>query len=446
MDAPAIPNDTHILPRMKKIRRIACRLAVVFFAAAAGPAHAAPADRPNVVLIMADDIGYECFSSYGGADYRTPHLDRMAAGGLRFAHAHAQPLCTPSRVQIMTGQYNVRNYTRFGHLDPTERTFGNDMRDAGYATAIGGKWQLGGDRESVVRRGFDEYCLWWMDRKSWRYGNVGELVRNGETLPGGRGEYGPDVVNAFILDFIERHAREPFFVYYPMMLPHAPFVPTPLSTGAGGPREEDPRYFADMVEYMDLLVGRVISKLDELGLRENTLVIFLADNGTNTGIASRMIDGTIARGGKGRTTDAGTHVPMIVSWPGTTPAGFVSETLVDFSDIAPTLRALAGFAPGPDRPLDGFNLLPVLKGEKPGEREWSYCWYAKEGREGEVAIFARTVRYKLYRDGRFFDLARDRLEENPLDINELPPEAAAARGSLREIIERHATTEADRSL
>src|SRR5690606_6187989 len=126
-------------------RRVAwCLLAFAF----AGRATAAAATTgrptpPNVILIMADDLGAEALGSYGAADYRTPHLDRLAAEGLRFTHCHSQPLCTPSRVQLMTGKYNVRNYTTFGRLDPGERTFGHDLRALGYATAIAGKWQLG---------------------------------------------------------------------------------------------------------------------------------------------------------------------------------------------------------------------------------------------------------------------------------------------------------------
>lgn len=403
-----------------------------------------PSSPPNIVLIMADDIGYECFGSYGGVSYRTPRLDQLAAGGLRFTQCHSQPLCTPSRVQIMTGQYNVRNYSRFGHLDPAQRTFAHDLREQGYATAIAGKWQLGGDRHAISALGFDEHCLWWMERKSWRYGNVGELIRNREVLPGGRGDYGPDVVNAFVLDFIERHRAGPFFVYYPMMLPHAPFVPTPLSAGGAGPREESPRYFADMVAYMDLLVGRVIDKLEALGLRDKTLVIFLSDNGTHSDCRSELMDGTVIQGGKGRTMDAGTRVPMIVSWPGTAPAGLVSEGLVDFSDIVPTLQAAAGHMPAADRVCDGVSLLPVFKGERATTRQWSYCWYAKEGQESDVTVFARDARFKLYGDGRFYDVPRDPLEERPLPAASLGPEGVSARARLQAVIDRYALVEASR--
>ncbi|GAB5562235.1 MAG: sulfatase-like hydrolase/transferase [Synoicihabitans sp.] len=409
-----------------------------------GVASASAADRPNIVLIMADDMGQETLSSYGSADYATPRLDELASSGIRFTQAHSQPLCTPTRVQIMTGQYNVRNYTHFGELHTSQRTFGNDLHDAGYATAIVGKWQLGKDRKLLDHFGFDEHCLWWLERKSWRYGNVGELIQNGEVLPGENGEYGPDVLNDFVLDFMERHQAEPFFVYYPMLLPHSPFTPTPLSKGYENPSTQDAGYFKDMVEYTDLLVGRVVDKLEELKLRENTLVIFLGDNGTNKDITSTMIDGRRIRGGKGTMTNAGTHVPMVVSWPGTVPAGLISEGLVDFSDIVPTLHGLAGYEAESNRSLDGFDLTPVFKGERATTRQWSYCWYRRGKDEKMVSItdevvdaFARTVRYKRYHDGRFYDTVRDVLEERPIDPATLAGEARETWLLLGKVLHRY---------
>lgn len=410
------------------------------------------ADRPNIILIMADDIGQEALSGYGSADYATPHLDALARSGVRFTQFHSQPLCTPTRVQIMTGQYNVRNYTKFAELRTTERTFGNDLRDAGYHTGIAGKWQLGRDRSLIDHFGFDEYCLWWLEEKSWRYGEVGDLIVNGEIRPGQPGEYGPEVVNDFVLDFIERKAPDdaPFFVYYPMILPHSPFVPTPLSAGEPDPREQDPAYFKDMVEYLDLMVGRVVQQLEASGERENTLIVFLGDNGTHSAITSRMTDGRVVQGGKSYTTNGGTHVPFIVSWPESAVAGLVSPDLVDCSDVLPTLHAAAGYEPAPDRVFDGFDLLPVLRGEISSPRKWSYCWYGQgkdgelEARDLDVTVFARTARYKLYRDGRFYDLSRDVDEALPLAIEALDAAAVAVHGTLAKVIAEFDKVEASR--
>jgi len=273
----------------------------------------------NIILMMADDFGYECVSANGGESYQTPNLDRLAATGMRFEHCHAQPLCTPTRVQLMTGRYNVRNYINFGTLLRTETTFGHLMKGAGYATGICGKWQLGGELDSPQHFGFEEACLWQQTRRPPRYANPG-LEYNGAEKDFTHGEYGPTLVNDFALSFITKNKEKPFFLYYPMILTHNPFQPTPDSpdwdpTISSENKQQSPKHFADMTAYMDKMVGRIIAKLDELGIRDNTLLLFLGDNGTNTGIISRF-QGTDYKGGKGTTTSHGTHVPLIASWPG----------------------------------------------------------------------------------------------------------------------------------
>ncbi|HUX16493.1 MAG TPA: sulfatase-like hydrolase/transferase, partial [Phycisphaerae bacterium] len=209
--------------------------------------------KPNIVLIMADDLGYECIGADGGTSYKTPVLDGLAATGVRFERCYAQPLCTPTRVQLMTGIYNVRNYTHFGNMDPQQTTFANILKNAGYATCITGKWQLGKDANLPKRFGFDEACLWQHLRRPPRYANPG-LEINGKAVDYSNGEYGPDLVNAYALDFITRHRQQPFFLYYPMILTHDPFQPTPDSPDwdpkAVGERvnvRDKKGHFADMV-------------------------------------------------------------------------------------------------------------------------------------------------------------------------------------------------------
>jgi arylsulfatase A len=180
------------------------------------------ADRPNVIVILADDLGYETIGANGGTSYKTPVLDRLAAGGTRFEHCYAQPLCTPTRVQLMTGALNVRNYTTFGHFDPKLRTFAHLFREAGYKTGIAGKWQLGREVDLPRQLGFEEYCLWQHTRRPPRYTNPG-LEYQGLEKDFTSGEYGPDLVEEFVEQFIARHAKEPFFLYYPMMLTHGPY-------------------------------------------------------------------------------------------------------------------------------------------------------------------------------------------------------------------------------
>lgn len=175
------------------------------------------ADRPpNIVLIMADDMGYECVGANGGETYQTPNLDQLAAGGLRFENCFSQPICTPSRVKIMTGMTNSRNYREFGLLPPDSRTIGNVLHDAGYSTCVVGKWQLQGGFEGPRKFGFDEYCLWQLTRRANRYPNPG-LEINGEEKNFRHGEYGPDIVSDYGCDFIRRSAAgdQPFFLLLP---------------------------------------------------------------------------------------------------------------------------------------------------------------------------------------------------------------------------------------
>jgi arylsulfatase A len=232
-------------------------------------------DKPNVILIMADDLGFECIAANGSDDYQTPVLDQLAASGVRFTNCFSNPICTPSRVKIMTGMYNVRNYVRFGVLDRKQKTFAHAFKDAGYTTAIAGKWQLGKEKNSPQHFGFDQSCLWQHIRKRTREGQPYDtrfsnprLEINGEFKDYDNGEYGPDVCADFICDFIEKNKAKPFLAYYPMLLTHCPFTPTPDSkewdpkSEGSGTYKGNPKHFADMVHHMDKMVGRIVAKLD----------------------------------------------------------------------------------------------------------------------------------------------------------------------------------------
>jgi arylsulfatase A len=414
-------------------------LAVAFALLAGAGAIAQAADtagKPNLILIMADDFGYECVGANGGTSYPTPYLDKLAAGGVRFEHCYAQPLCTPTRVQLMTGQYNVRNYVRFGLLDPKQTTFAHVLKQAGYATGIVGKWQLSGGLEGPQHFGFEEYCLWQLSRRPPRYANPG-LEINGQTKDFSAGEYGPDLVNDYALDFVSRHREHPFFLYYPMMLTHGPYQPTPDSKdwdakAQGENVNQDKRHFGEMVTYMDKLIGRLVGRLEELGLRERTLVLFLGDNGTGKGVTSQMGDVAV-EGGKGTMTDNGMRVPLIASWSGVIPAGKVCPDLVDTVDFLPTLCEAAG-AKLPAGNLDGHSFLPQLRGETGQPRPWLYCWYApNQGKVDPPRQFARDQRYKLFGDGKFFEIDERRYTEKPL-TGELSAEAAAAKKKLAGVL------------
>jgi len=382
---------------------------------------------PNIILIMADDLGYECIGANGGESYSTPHIDRLAAEGITFDRMHAQPICTPSRVKLLTGKSNVRNYETFGLLPIDATTFPQLLQKRGYETCIVGKWQLGGGLSGPNAAGFDEYCLWQVSRIPGRYPNPG-LEINGVQRNFSNGSYGPDIVTDYALNFIERKQHQPFFLFYSMILPHKPHEPTPDSpewdpSSAGSPDYHgDPQYFDDMVAYMDKMVGKVEQKLEALGLRDNTLIIFTADNGTDRPIVSRWKGEEIA-GGKGKTIDTGTHVPLIARWPTAIEKGRRCDDLLDFSDFFATFCDLAAI-PVPEKaePIDGRSFLPQLLGHPGQPREWIYCWYARLQLQDSIEArqFVRNKAYKLYDSGEFYNLLEDPLERRPLQRDQLP--------------------------
>lgn len=374
--------------------------------------------KTNIILIMADDIGYECYGSYGGTSYETPVLDKMAAEGMRFSHAYSNPICTPSRVKIMTGLSNIRNYSAFGIMRKDVVTFGHMMQDAGYRTAITGKWQLYGAQGYTEQfyakgimpdeSGFDRYCLWQVDAKKERFWGPTVTI-DGVVKDYPMDVYGPDVYCDFLLDRMEEYKDEPFFLYYPMVLVHSPFVPTPDS--ANKKNKDEQQNYADMVAYMDKLIGKIVAKTEELGIAENTLIMVTGDNGTHSKIKSNM-GNKVIQGGKGKTTDAGTHVALIAYQPGTVPAGKVCDDLIEFSDFVPTIADATGAKKL--RPTDGRSFHPQLRGKKGNPKETIFIYYWPRPEKGEPKKFVRDHRWKLYGDGKLFDIENDVLEKNPL--------------------------------
>ncbi len=419
-------------------RRLFASLAVALLASSAW------GERLNVVLIMADDVGYECFTPYGSKQYKTPVLDKLADTGVKFTHAYSTPLCTPTRVALMTGKSSVRNYADFGTLVPGEYTFVDLFREAGYATAAAGKWQLQGSGKvqgvPPGEAGFDTYCLWntpITERR--RYWNP-SLDRNGEIMDVAEDAYGPDIFTEFLIDFIEENRERPFFAYYPMALVHSPFVPTPDSADRNSKDEQ--RNFEDMVAYTDKIVGGFKEALDRLGLRQKTVLIFTADNGTHHNLRSRL-DGRTIRGDKGAATDAGTHVPLIVNGPGIVAGGRVVDDLIHFADFLPTLAEMAGTSLPSETAIDGRSFWPQLRGATGSPRETHFTYYfprpyaekfATPYQHPEIS-YARDQRYKLYGDGRLFDLAADPDEQRPVRPGAETEAAAAARQKLQKTID-----------
>ena len=379
---------------------------------------------PNIVFIMADDVGYEAFGSYGSTQYRTPRLDELASAGVRFTHTYSKPVCTPSRVALMTGKSNIQNYADFGVLLPGQYTFADLFREAGYTTAIAGKWQLHGGKYSRLtgveadEAGFDTYCLWNTDKTGEnRYWDP-SIECDGQVIERGQDAYGPDIFTDFLLEFIESNQDGPFFAYYPMVLPHSPFVPPP---DAQCPATDDEQCnFEDMVSRLDHNVGRIHDKLAALELLDNTILVFTSDNGTNRSLVS-YLDGVAIHGDKNLPTDGGTRVPLIAVVPGG-EGGRVIDDLIDFTDFLPTLADAAALTIPEDVALDGVSFWERLQGNAGHPREWIYTYYFpwpyaytynSPAQHPEVA-YARDKRYKLYSTGELFDLFEDRHEIHPL--------------------------------
>ncbi len=288
----------------------------------------------------------------------------------------------------MTGMYNYRNYEKFGYLNPEERTFGHVMQEAGYRTCIVGKWQLNGlsfkmpgnqDLNRPLELGFEEYCLWQLNnlkRKGERFANP-LIVQNGKELPRNPDAYGPDIFVEYAMDFIERNRDEQFFLYYPMVLVHDPFVPTPDSKAWEDPDRRDEKdnvYFADMVAYTDKIVGMINNKLIDLGIDENTLLIFTGDNGTNTGLVSQLGDLKV-KGGKGKTIDYGVHVPLIMKWHAKRKTPLIFEGIIDFSDFFATFADIVD----DQSPTDGLSFLDLFDEENFNGEDYAYVITTRNG-------------------------------------------------------------------
>ncbi len=409
--------------------------------AAGGGAAQAAEDRPNIILIMADDIAYDNnFGAYGSDDSWTPRLDRMANEGVKFLNAHSTPKCTPSRVKIMTGRCGIRNYFRFGALDHREITFGAMMQKAGYKTMAAGKWQLDGPEGTETKdAGFDSWLLWnTRVAGGARYWNP-KLEQNGKLLDVDEDAYGPDLCVKAITDFIAANKERPFFIYYPMLLVHSPFLPTPDSATRN--EKDDKTNFQDMARYMDKNVGRILDCLQASGLDEKTVVLFTTDNGTHRGMQYRSFGrGRPVNGKKGVPHDRGTHAPLIVRAPSKIAPGQVCSDIVDFSDFLPTLAEISG-ATLPNVVLDGRSFWPQCQGETGNPRAFifqyywpkGYGWIPDELGEKEL-IWVQNAHYKLHGNGLFYDVSKDREEEHPIAERARTPEQRAVAGRLRAAI------------
>jgi len=372
-------------------------------------------ERPNVLLIMADDLGPEALASYGNTVYTTPRLDRMASEGARFENAFATPVCSPTRAMILTGLYPNRTgimERMDSRLDPDKnnrlpahiKTLGHMFQEAGYATVIAGKWHLGDFQrypDQPTSHGFGEHCLWvqyWDGKRPSRYYGPHNW-ENGEYRAHGNDVFGPDYYADFLLNFIERNQEKPFFAYFPMNLVHGPLIEPPgLKELAASAYPKDlganERTIGHMITYMDAIVGRMLDKLAILGLEENTLVIFTGDNGSAPNLVSQLGHFHL-RGGKRSMNEAGTRVPFIARWPGKIPPG-TRHAFFTLMDVKPTLAKLTGISITHE--LDGMDLSHNLL-NTPG-KDRTLLAMAFEG----GVYFVRDERFRLHEDGRFYEI------------------------------------------
>ena len=343
---------------------------------------ASGATRPNILLIYADDLGYAELGCYGGKEVPTPNIDSIAANGIRFTSGYVSaPLCSPSRAGLMTGRYQ----TRFGHennsmapgrgLPLTETTLASRMKALGYATSIVVKWHLGSDPDRLpMKRGFDEYYGVTGNPGSYFQPNGfidSRLSPDVREAPG-KDFYTTDAFAARVADWIEKHKDGPWFFYLPFNAVHAPHQATEKYlrrfAHISDPRRRD---FDGMLSAMDDAVGRVLAKLRELNLEDNTLIFFISDNGAPP---NREGGNAPLRGGKHQTFEGGIRLPFLAQWKGRLPAGKVYAQPVIQLDVMPTCVMVAGGRVDPAWKLDGVDLLPYLTGERKGRPHETLFW------------------------------------------------------------------------
>jgi len=412
------------------------------------PSVASPKEPPhvrlNLIFIMVDDLGKDMISCYGSDKAQTPNIDALAVTGMRFTNAYSMPQCVPTRVTVLTGQYPFRHgwvnhydVPRWGkgcHFDPKYNPcIAEVIKSSGYSTCIAGKWQISDFRiepKILNELGFDEYCMWTGYEKGnppsgQRYWDA--YLHTAEGSKTYKGQFGPDVCNQFIIDFISKHKHEPMMIYYPMILTHGPLTSTPHQREAANKKV--------MVEYMDYLVGRLVKALDKNGIRERTIIIWSTDNGP----------------AKGKTTENGICEPFVVNCPGLVPQGVVTDALVDFTDLLPTFTELAGATVPKGHSIDGKSFAPLLLGKADDSpREWIMAMggggvSATQTAGGYRVFNQHEYRDRVIRDKRYkLYIGRDRNSEKLIDLKKDPeekdnilssdvPEVKTARAKLEKV-------------
>ncbi len=380
-------------------------------------------EKPNIIFILADDLGIGDVSCYGSDQNKTPIIDQLAKGGIRFTHGYTAPLCGPSRAMILTGRYAFRtgavNQDMVGEIKPeNEILIPSVLKPAGYTTSLVGKWSQFSKTPGDF--GFDDYLTfagsgdYWSTEKK----KSENYIENGVTKKLDAQTYMPDLMHDHLLDFITNNKDKPFFLYYSMVHIHAVIQRTPDSKPGSD-------LYADNTAYMDKLVGKLLKTLDDLKLRNNTLIVFMGDNGTASQYANRStIGGKALSGKKGTMLECGSLVPTIASWPGVIEGGKTSDLLIDSTDLLPTFADLAGAKLPVNKEIDGHSFLPQLFGKQGKPREWIFIELGNKW-------YVRDLKWKLNREDELFDMSNSPFEEKLVTNYSENKEAAKAFKRLK---------------
>ena len=383
--------------------------------------------KPNIIFILADDLGYAEIGCNGSDRYKTPNIDKLASQGIRFTHAYANPLSGPSRAVLMTGRYNFR--TGATNQDACSEVFSAQekmipyfLKQAGYVSTSIGKWgQLPLDPSDFA---FDEYLRFYGSGVYWSSDEKIQKYRlNGENLVLKENEYMPDLMHKQMVDFLTKNKNKPFFAYYPLSHVHGEITKTPDS-------KSDKNYYDDNITYMDKLVGELRTELDRLKLSDNTILIFFSDNGTAGGKAdAATIGGRRLIGQKGSMEEGGSLEPLIVYWPGVTPKGKVVNDLISSTDFLPTFAEITGATLPKDIILDGQSFNAQIHGQKGNPRTSLFVQLANN-------YWVRNAGWKLNQSGELFDMSKAPFEEILVPADTKNTVAIAARQSLQTELDR----------
>jgi arylsulfatase A len=429
--------------------KIALMLLLLILMLNAG-AQKAAGTKPNIIFIMADDVGYSTLRVNGGQSYSTPRLDSMARHGMNFKHCEATPLCSTSRCMFLTGKYNFRNFSNFNYMNTTDKTVANLLHDAGYVTGIFGKHQLQYGVDTMKNWGWDYHCIFELTENGMKYSRYKNpvLMENGVVHSGSemQNKYGDDVLTDKIFNFIQTNINKPFFVYYSMSIGHPPICPTPDDSAfaAWNPDRgiSDTSFYPSMMHYMDKKVGAILDKLKQMGIAENTLVLFAGDNGTPTEIYYNADGETHIRGEKAWSLEGGTHVPLLAYWPTHITEGSVNNDLVDFSDFFTTFAQTAGVTNLTKYGiLDGQSFYDAMLGKPHTPRQQLFRLYnahpgfLSDRRWVQNPVYKLYDKSDVYKSKNFYNVVNDREEKSPILTKNLTPAEKQTKQNFQNMLD-----------